>query len=199
MDVEPQGENRLAQFLVATRKACDGSQVAKWSNRYFLEADNIDAALTAASGIWTAAEVLIHDHRVYCYEIYANLVGDAPFTPGTIRAIPAPSQRGSVSSGARGEELPLFNVVRCDFPVVNSRPSRKFYRCLLRTGDIDDGNLNITHAARVDQMLQAIASFGNIVDVDGQGWVGQGVQRGITARRLGREAALGVPAGPPLG
>lgn len=189
----------MAQFLVATRKAADGAQQVKWSNRYFLEADNITAALSAATGIWTAAERLIHDERVYCYEIYANLVGDAPFTPGTIAAVSAGVQRGSVAFLGRGEELPIFNVVRCDFPVVNSRPSRKFYRCLLRTNDIDDGNLNATMAARVENMLVAFSSFGNVVDVDGQGWVGQGVQRGVTARRIGREAALNVPAGPPLG
>ena len=186
-------------FLVETRKASDGIIAAKWSNRYFVDVNDENEAYGQGLGIWDTAEKLVHDERVFCYEIYVNQQGDAPFTPGLNGAVPAGIQRGSRSALSRGEEMPLFNVVRCDFPVVNSRPSRKFYRPLLRTGDIDDGNINTATQTLYGQLVLALAQVTTLVDVDGEDWFGTGIVRGVTSRRLGRDSGLNVPVGPPLG
>lgn len=186
-------------YLIETRKASDGIAARKWSNRYFVNVNSVEEAYGQGLGIWDVAEKPAHDNFVFCYAIYVNLQGDTPFSPGTVGAVPAGIQRGTLSSVGRGEELPLFNVVRVDFPVINSRPSRKFYRPLLRTGDIDDGNINTATVTRFNALVTSLATITTLVDVDGEDWFGAGIVRGVTSRRLGRESALNVPAGPAQG
>lgn len=189
-------------YLIATRKAINSDGASyKWSNRYFVETANETAAHSSARGIWNA-ERNFHDEHVFCYETYANLVGDAPFTPGTVEAVPANIGRGLRNAVGRGHLLQPWTVVRVDFPVQASRPSRKFYRCGLREVDVNHLELEPAMAAAITTGLTAMAQPGFLAvlrDVDGQPWVGPGINRGLTSRRLGREAAISVPVGPPFG
>lgn len=189
-------------YLVQTRKAIstDGA-LYKWSNRYFVETASEAAAHQSARGIWSA-ERQFHDEHAFCYETYANLVGDAPFTPGTVEAVPANIGRGLVNPVGRGHLLQPWTVVRVDFPVQASRPSRKFYRVPLREVDVNHMEIEPAMVADIQAGLLALSQPGYLAvlrDVDGQPFVGQGVLRGLTSRRLGREAAVNVPSGPPLG
>lgn len=190
-------------FLVQTRKAINtGGFAAKWSNRYFVEVPDIGIAILAGSDIWQNGEAVFHSELAFCYEIYANLVGDAPFTPGQTGVMPAGVQRGTVDAGGAagvGTLLPLFNVVRVDFPVVGSRPSRKFYRIPLREEDIGNAQISPVVASAVQAGAEYIAGQPSLRDVDGQDWIGSASIRGITSRRLGRDAQIGVPSGPAFG
>jgi hypothetical protein len=190
-------------FLVATRKAVNTAGITyKWSNRYFFEETDIVGALNAGQGTWELGERTFHAEHAFCYEIYANQVGDPPFTPGTTRAVPIGIQRGSVvAGGAIGIDtvMPNFTVARVDYAVIASRPSRKFYRLPLMEGHVDRGQLTVAITGIIQSGANFIASLGNIRDVDGQSFTGSAVVFGVTSRRVGREAAVGVPSGPPYG
>lgn len=192
----------MALYLVQLRKAINTDGIAyRWSNRYFFDVADVDAALAQGLGAWDTYEAPFHRKIAFCYEIYANLMGDAPFTPGSTLGVPVGIQRGRYGSGASDTTtiLPSSNVVRVDFPVVNSRPSRKFYRLPLTEADITSGQLTIATSNVIQTAVNALADVTTIVDVDGQAYGGSAIVRGITTRRVGREAALAVPTGPAFG
>lgn len=186
----------MPRYLVQTRKATQEFGGRKWSNRYFLLADTMNEALDAAQTIWQTGERIFHYTDVYCYEVYANLVGDTPFTPGQTKPID-----GSIASGVRtiagnGEILPTFVVARVDFTVAGSRPSRKFYRPHLREGDVTGDQLTGGILTAITTGINAISS-GFIIDEDGDQWSPQnGVIKGVTSRRLGRDSFINVPPPP---
>lgn len=184
-------------FLIETRKATQSFGGRKWVNRYFVDVADAGEALDAAEGIWTGVERVFHGDDTYCYEVYANLQGDTPFTVGEQRAIPTVDQEGQLAILSRGELLPSFNVVRCDFSVPGSRPSRKFYRIPLRENDTIGDQL-ASASALVTALNAGLAEVPiyAIVDVDGQAWAGTYQIVGVTSRRFGKEAALGVPSPP---
>ena len=189
----------LPYWLVEVRKATDLLGGFKWSNRYFVRAANSTIALSNAQSIWTDAEQQFHHTFVYCYEVYANLVGDAPNTVGFTQAVPQGVQRGVYGAGGSTSILPPFNVVRVDFPVPGSRPSRKFYRPLLTEDDVQDGALTSSITAAILLGLDGILAFNFVVDEDGTQWAGTASIRGITSRRLGKYAQINVPPAPPQG
>lgn len=186
----------MALFLVRTDKATQEFGGRKWCNRYFVDASDASAALALAREIWLTAERPFHETLVYCYQVYANLQGDPPFSVGEILPIDVDEQRGLLTTTGRGELLPDFCAVRVDFPVPGSRPSRKFYKPLLREGDVVGNNL--AGAALQTALAGVLGVFEGIgiVDVDGELWRGNGINRGVTSKRFGREAALSVPPAP---
>lgn len=189
-------------FLVQTRKALNtGGIAAKWSNRYFGEVSDASAALALGLNIWQYCERTFHSDLAFCYSIYVNQMGDAPNTPGIEQAVPEGIQRGGIvrGPGRIAEILPLWNVVRVDFPVAASRPSRKFYRVPLEETHITSAQLTPEMLTLFNTGLAALDGLGELRDVDGQVWVGAGIVRGLTSRRLGRDAARSVPPGPPFG
>jgi len=189
-------------FLVATRKAINTNGVlAKWSNRYFVEVPTIQDALDAGNGIWTVGEAVFHNALAFCYEIYANAVNDPPNTPGTTQSVAAADSRGERVAIASDTLtlLPLWNVVRTDFPVVASRPSRKFYRIPLLEGDITSAQVDPDILIALQAGCSFIAGLDIMRDVDGQDYTGGSVVKGLTSRRLGRDSAVNVPPAPPFG
>lgn len=188
----------MARFLIETRKAALTTiGKYKWSNRYFAEVADAGAALTLGASIWNGGESKFHNADAYCYEIYVNQQGDPPFSVGFTQAMPGGDQRGDLL--ASGQFLPHFNVVRVDFSVTASRPSRKFYRIPLR----EDQNENASPTSALLTALTTGCTFlseiENIVDVDGQDWSGAFSIKGFTSRRLGKLAFVSVPDGPPVG
>jgi len=189
-------------FNIAIRKAINTNGIAyKWSNRYFVEEPDVTAALSLASNIWTNIEATFHLDLAFCYEVYANNTEDAPFTPGTTQGIPIGVQRGLIEAGPDNtpDLLPPWNVVRVDFPVVASRPSRKFYRIPLIEQQITSGQLNAQYITIMQPALNLFTTVGTMRDIDGQAYAGDPIIRGLTSRRLGREAGLSVPPGPAFG
>lgn len=190
-------------FLVQLRKAINTSGIAyKWSNRYFTDQPDITGALGQGLGWWDTYERTFHGELAFCYEIYANQVGDAPFTPGSILAVPLAIQRGALPQQATGSTttlLPSFTVARVDFPVFNSRPSRKFYRIPLREDLVESAQLTPAYTATLSAGATGLAGEPSMRDVDGQSFQGSASVRGVTSRRLGRDAFQGIPASPPFG
>lgn len=191
-------------YLAQLRKAINtGGFAAKWSNRYFLNAPTFGDAEGYAQQLWFDVESVFHGELAFCYEIYINLVGDAPGNPGTIVPVAVPNQRGQQpQAGVAGVQslLPLFNCVRVDFGVEVSRVSRKFYRIPLQEVDIENAQLipaNVT--AILNAWGAAFAAGIPVVDPDNQAWTGAVAVKGLTSRRLGREAQIGVPSAPPFG
>ena len=189
-------------YLISTRKAINTNGItAKWSNRYFVQADTTQGALDAANGIWELGERPFHNALAFCYEVYANNTEDPPNTPGTTQPVAAGVMRGGRPATAASTTvlMPLANVVRVDFPVQESRPSRKFYRIPLLETDITSAQLDADIFNAVATGCEFIAGLALMRDVDGQAYMGSAVVRGLTVRRLGRDADRAVPPGPPFG
>lgn len=188
----------MAVFKVALRKAIGAPFNRKWSNTYYVDAGDATEALTLGTNLWNLGEKLFTSEGVYCYEVYANSLADPPGSPGALVSIDPEDQRGALSPWNPANALPLFNVVRVDFAVFGSRPSRKFYRLGLQEGSIENGVLFPSYAADIAVVCNDIADFPYTVDVDGQSWYSATV-KGLTSRRLGRESGVDVPVGPPFG
>lgn len=183
-------------FLVQTRKATQLYGGRKWSNQYFTNKSTVTAALAWGYSVWVSMEKAFHYDDIYCYEIYVNEVGDAPYSVGYTDAVVAADAYGTLSASAAGQKSQTFVTLRVDFPVTASRPSRKFYRPVLRESDYDGDNLSGAFATIVNAALGNIPSIGGFYDVDGQVWIGSWTLRGLTSRRMGKLAALAVPSAP---
>lgn len=185
-------------YKTSLRKAFGTPFNVKWSNSYYIDAGSLTEAGDIAIDLWVNGERPFHTAGVYCYEVYMNNVADPPNSPGTVFPIQAGLQRGVFPGYNAGATFPLWNCLRCDFNVVNSRPSRKFYRPGLVPANYDNGNITSGLAAAVQTAITWIAGSLFIVDVDGE-TITAGVIKGLTPHRLGKEAGLNVPAGPPFG
>lgn len=189
-------------FNIGVRKAINTNGIAyKWSNRYFVQMPDTLSALELGLDIWENIEAAFHLDLAFCYEIYANNTEDAPFTPGTTFAVPLGVQRGLIEAGPDNtpDLLPPWNVVRVDFPVVASRPSRKFYRIPLIEQQITSGQLNASWLAVAQPALNLFSTVLAMRDIDNQPYSGNPIIRGLTSRRLGRDASQSVPPGPAFG
>lgn len=192
----------MSLWKAQIKKAINSSGLAyKWSNTYFVEAETATEALSAAANIWLNGERLFHNQLAFAYEFYVNNTADPHFTPGTVGTVLPEVRRGLRPATVLDvpQVLPSFNVVRVDYPVPASRPSRKFYRVPLLESDVSDQQVSVALAEDLQEGANYIASLPAIRDPDGQPYGGVGVNRGITSRRLGREAALAVPTGPAFG
>ena len=189
-------------FLLRLDKAINVGGVSyKWSNRYFSEDAGYAGALQRAINYWVLGERLFHGALAHCYQVYANNTADPPNSPGQLAGVPNELQRGAVIEGAADvlNILPSWNVVRVDFPVVNSRPNRKFYRLPLREGDITNGLLDADVLTRMSPGCNTLATSSGHRDSQGNLLTGTFIIRGITSKRLGKFAGVSVPVGPPFG
>jgi len=196
LGLEPLGRNRMPIFLMQTRKATQLYGGRKWSNQYFTIADDPEAALAFAQSIWLSIEKPFHYDDCYCYEVYVNEQGDTPFSIGFTDSILAVDAFGDLASSGAGQKAPTFVVARVDFPVFNSRPSRKFYRAPLRETDFDGDTIGAGYVTALGTGLSLLASVGDFCDNDGQAWLNSFTVRGITSRRLGKTSAVDVPSPP---
>jgi hypothetical protein len=185
-------------FRVTPRKAInDAGGRAKWSNLYYINASSVNEAAAIGVNVWVYGERLFHRSRVFCYEVYATSLvpADNVFTTS---AVPEGLQRGGIVGA--GDQLPLFNVLRVDLPVLaGGRPSRKFYRPTLEEGDQINGALtNAPLLAAIAAGMAVIQSTPEVRDESGNFFSGH-VIKGITSRRLGRDSSANVPSAPPQG
>lgn len=189
-------------FNIQIRKAINTNGIAhKWSNRYFVEEPDITAALQRGINYWQFGERPFHGALVFAYEVYANQVGDTPFTPGQLAPIPTGVSRGGRSQVPSDTLtlLPLWNVVRVDFPVANSRVNRKFYRTALLEGDVTSAQLDGDVATLMNSSLDDLATSAPHRDEQGNGLLGTWLIKGLTSKRLGRDSSVSVPTGPSFG
>jgi len=122
----------VARFVIQVFKTM-GSQV--WTNRYFVSAPDLNAAITAAT-IIRDHEILIHKNQVTI-----SSVRTSDTDPNTDVFNVAPLANLG-TAGNIADMIPLFNTVRVDLGVSGfGRPSRKYYRMPLDEADQSNGSL----------------------------------------------------------
>jgi len=139
-----------------------------WVNRYILLLDDITQAVFAGNSI-TGFELAIHKERV---NFTKYRVSDQD--PATDEFVIVPiGQPGQVTGS--GDALPLWNVVRVDFPAGNGRPSRKYLRLPIFETEQTNGVLEVGITSLVaTEYGIPLGDFSEFVDVDGTG-LGTGV------------------------
>jgi hypothetical protein len=151
-----------------------------WTNVYHCARSNQESAKLFAEGV-IALERILHQNIVafISYRV-------APF-PGPSEGTIVPI--GLFGTGGTNTYLPLFNVLRVDFPAPTGRPSRKFYRLPLAENAQIDGNIEPTLVAayqvHVDNYFASPDSAG-MIDVDGQLLVSGRVMPPVGMRQLRR-------------
>lgn len=151
-----------------------------WTNVYHV-ARSDQASAAAAAEFWVGIERSIHSV-------------DVLFTSFRLSPFPGPSEGTIYPVGLAGtrptaDSLPLFNVLRVDFPAPTGRPSRKYYRLPIREGDQANGQF--TSAAMTDFITQFDATFedpdsAGLIDIDGQLLVSATPMQTVGMRQLRR-------------
>lgn len=145
-----------------------------WTNVYHGEVADQDEAVAFANAL-----VDLEKH-IHCVGVI--------FVNYRVRPYPGPAEgttyaltgEGLVTAGAW---VPLFNVLRVDFPAPTGRPSRKYYRLPLVEGDIENDALS---TAKVGALQTVFDNFflgspsAPACDVDGQH-----LNRGVVFRQIG--------------
>jgi hypothetical protein len=135
----------------------------EWRNIYTVEADSYDSAL-AVGDIIAAHEMGFHHTTIGVVRILAHLVTEPPRRTGKELGT---SRTGLWTSTADG--LPLWNVVRVDFPDVGvGRPERKYYRVGLRKDMITGLVLESSYYDNVVAHVSEIAGITNYVGPSGE-------------------------------
>lgn len=183
-------------FRVQTRLAHDtvGYTPYKWSYLWYVDAENLSAAVAVGEAIWAALRPA-HSQRAYCYELYVSDLLPSTVTY-TLSPIAPGNQRGTAAVVAN--LLPSFNVVRVDLNAVSSRPSRKFHRLPLGEDQIVNAELAASSAIAIQEAYADAIAIPGVVDESGNGLTGA-IVKGITSRRLGKFAYTAVPSGPAFG
>ncbi len=149
-----------------------------WTNVYHVDAASVAAAQTQAANI-QAAERPIHLTAVN-------------FTKYRVRLATTPGAAGSVTTtallGTRAGTgtMPLFNVFRVDFSTATGRPSRKYLRGPLLTGDNLSGVLGAAAQTVLGTYAGTIYAIAGICDKQGQAFTGYAGSTQIGMRQLRR-------------
>jgi hypothetical protein len=149
-----------------------------WTNRYFIRRDTLSEAVTSANFI-VEAERIFHATTVLFDRVRVS-----DMVPGTDEYVTSVLNSAGFQNDD-GELLPLFNVLRMDLSATSGRPSRKYYRGVLREthitfNDVSNGIRNTAEDAIAD--LLAIP----LVDIDDQDLVGATSFSKVGMRQLRR-------------
>jgi len=162
-----------------------------WTNRYILQLDDLTQAIFAGNTI-TGYELAIHTTLV---NFTRYRVADLDPTTDLFVIVPI-GQAGDRTPP--GEYLPLFNVVRVDFPAGNGRPSRKYLRLPITEPEQVGGVLQTSLTSIIlTEYAVPLGDFAQYVDVDGQGLGAGVVHPNVAMRQLRRGSKRKLT--PPLG
>ena len=133
-----------------------------WTNVYHC------VASTPASAQFVADELVTLERGIH--------MGNVEFVSYRFAAFPGPSEGtvipiGAFGNGAIASFLPLFNVMRVDFPATSGRPSRKYYRQPVAEANQENGVWIPTALAGFQANFTNFAATpvsSQLVDVDGQ-------------------------------
>ena len=150
----------MALFKVDIEKEYQGEY---WTNRYVVDTANIGDAVTAALAI-IDAERAIHYNVINFTKarVSDSVQGTDLFTTIPIGAIGLRNLASNL--------LPLFNVMRVDFPVGQGRPSRKYYRGVLSEEVVSFNDVTQAVADLITNVFDPLVDTLPLVDVDGQAW-----------------------------
>lgn len=152
-----------------------------WTNVYWINEATVAGAMPAAAEI-VGAERAIHWNQVLFtrYRVDDAVKNTDNYVTGIINGM------GQVAFDS--QSMPLFVVLRVDFTVAGSRPSRKYLRGCLQESNVD-GPINLV-AASVNawQNLYAdrVANVATFGDVDGQDITAGRVHPRVAMRQLRR-------------
>lgn len=178
-----------AQMKIAVNES---SGAFKWSNVFFVDAASATAACDYAITLWDSHWRKAHTTTAFMYEVYAS-----DLLPTTVDyAIKSHLLTSSIfgAIAPSGDLMPVFVVARVDLNVPNSRPSRKYVRAPYYEGAVATDNLVGTALAGLQDAANGVVGSG-IRDESGA-VITSATLKGITSRRLGKFAFVGVPGKP---
>jgi hypothetical protein len=151
-----------------------------WTNVYHC------ASASQAAAKIVAEEIIILERQMHRQVVTFVSYRVAPY-PGPSEGTIIPIGQPGLLTGTL--HLPLFNVLRVDFPAPVGRPSRKYYRLPIGEDDQTDGNINeatrLTFQSYVDDFFTTVASD-SLIDVDGQVLSSGRVMKAVGMRQLRR-------------
>jgi hypothetical protein len=151
-----------------------------WTNRYVVEAPDIQAAGVVAATI-LEAERKIHSTAITFTRYRVD--DGVPNTDASI-IVPANVQGLRVTGGGR---LPLWNVAVCDFSVALGRPARKYLRVGLEENDVTGEFINDGLVVQFNaDYATPLAAHQAYVNVDGQAILSGAFKPRIGMRQLRR-------------
>jgi hypothetical protein len=156
----------MAHFLAQLEKTLGAE---KWTNVYYLAADNLADAYIAASGIQTI-ERNVHKTTVHFSHILVS-EREQPFR--NYRSV-SMDLLGLVTATSGAHALPLWNTVRCEFQPSNSgKPDVKQLRIPLYSDELlDIQHLTTTfHDFIQSNYVSALIGLGGIEDDAGNSWI----------------------------
>lgn len=193
----------MALFRVLTRMAAGGGTMPdayKWSYIWYVEAADPAAAAAVGVDLWNESLAGCHNEYAYCYEIYASDLIEST-SLYTVEAIPSGDQRGTLNTGGAGDFYNPNVVARVELNVAGGRPSRKYVRIPLIESWVANGGRNIgltsVQTALETAFASAIATPG-LRDESGNSFSGI-TYKGLTIRRLGKNARNDLPTPPSFG
>lgn len=151
-----------------------------WTNVWHVARSTQAAAQTAASAI-VELERGLH-------------TTDVEFTSYRVAPFPGPAEGTIIPIGLTGVQnavnyIPLFNVMRVDFPAPTGRPSRKYWRLPVSEVMIENGVFTpamvTAYQSNIDSYFASPGSAG-LIDVDGQLLVSGRVIPSVGMRQLRR-------------
>jgi hypothetical protein len=152
-----------------------------WTNRYIVDAPDIDTAGSKAAAIAQIERTVHRDLVTFTRWRVDDGVKDTDVFMITTMNVP-----GQYAAGAF-PWLPLFNVAVVDFAVTLGRPSRKYLRLPLLEEDVHNGQLIagvITHLNT--NYVNPLVMLEGYVDVDGQNILSGAVKPAVGMRQLRR-------------
>jgi len=155
----------MALYQVDVEKSFGGEF---WTNRYVINSSTLENADEGAD-IIVARERIFHRESVQFTKVRTRtfVAGDDTYSSRPLS--------GSGEVPPSGALLPLFNVIRVDFPAEGGgRPSRKYYRIGICAGDMADDFivnntiLSLTESGLAGMIAELAGNATPFVDVDGQ-------------------------------
>lgn len=150
-----------------------------WTNVYYVQAGNLAQAVAAAQDVALMERSFHYSYVLFTKaRVRTTVEGDFVYETVPINEFGQVDPLGS-------PHLPLFNVLRADFQVGGSRPSRKYYKLPIlennqNNGLIDPG-LSADVATKLNARLEALATAGTPL-CDPQGQI---LQAATTFRNVG--------------
>lgn len=166
----------MALYKIDIEKSMEGEF---WTNRYLVnESDLSGAALHVATLV--QAEQVFHGTAVLFTKAR---VSDMQPDSDTYTTLPLNLSGGQADEGVF---IPLFNVVRVDLGVLVGRPSRKFYRGVLRESHISFNTVYAPLAVLIQTTLMSMIQSVPVCDPDLQLIQSVAVSPNVGMRQLRR-------------
>lgn len=146
-----------APYQVEIEKYYNGEY---WINRYFVNGASLDDAVSAGAQIY-AIERPLHGSNITFTKMAVRTTaqGDFVYQTTVLNTMGTNANSGS-------EMMPLFVVLRVDLGVAGSKPSRKYYRGVLRENDVSA--MTITSTSGFNTIVGALANVAALCDPQGQ-------------------------------